>query len=205
MRPDKALNISVEYKLPSEVENLRKQQVKAVEAWGIAHTQLAIDRDKLQRAERDESIAMHEAARNGKKDPRNAEHIQELKRTIEYSVILEEEASKKANLAAIEFREAIREHKNEMLSLAADQYEEALNEFVQRNEELRTGYELAHAKYKRAAMDAKQIAAIVTGETDLVQLIGLTDGRLEMPKFERYGERGIARLRGHINPVEETF
>lgn len=205
MRPDKALNIAVEYKLPTEVEKLRKQQSKAVEAWGIAHTQLAIDRDKLQRAERDESIAMREAARSGKKDPRNAEHIQELKRTIEYSVILEEEASKKANVAAIEFREAIREHKNEMLALAADQYEEALKDFAQSNDELRTAYELAQAKYKRAAMDAKQIAAIVTGETDLVQLIGLTDGRLEMPNFERYGERGIARLRGHISPVEETL
>ena len=202
MRPEKALNIAVEYELPVEVEKFRKQQAKAVENWGIVHTQLAIDRDKIQRAERDESIAMREAARSGKKDPRNAEHIQELKRAVEYSVILEEEASKKANSAAVEFREAIRGHKNEMLTLAADQFEEALREFVQSNEEIRTAYELAQAKYRRAAMDAKQIASIITGETDLVQLIGLMDGRHEMPKFERYGERSIARLRSHISPTD---
>lgn len=203
MKPEKILNIDSEYKLPSALEHLRKQQSKAVEAWGKIYTQLAVDRDNVERAEQDDKFAMREAARQGKKDPRDSEALNKLKRAAEYTAILEDEASKKANLAGIEFRIALRENKSLILEHAANEFEKALNEFVNLNESIRTQYVAAQNSYKRAAMNAKQIVAITTEETDLVQLIGLTDGRLELPKFERYGQRAVSRIRGNVPSIEE--
>lgn len=192
--PGKKVDIDPVFPLPAEIRDLVEKQDKAEATWQKRLEALKGGRADFNDFEKEQDLLMRDAARKGKPDPRDHEHIGNRRLQLDYIQTQEEEARFEVERLAAEITQALRKDLRHIYSIAAEQLEIADKKYLEGVRDLRDRHSQHLKEYDAVRVSVRSMLKHLR-EQDIQRQVGHMEGTVQFPVPDETAALGIRNLK----------